>query len=103
MLLHLLWLGLAGFGFGAFFQRSLTAQFDPAFVVDADAFHPSHVADFGYVFGAFYPEIGQLGNMHESVLPGNTSTNAPEFFYRRERRGKKGEGGKKGGGKKGQI
>ena len=59
------WLqSLACFFFSAFFQRRLAGKFYAAFVVDADAFDPNHVADLDHVFGALHSKIGKLGNVH---------------------------------------
>src|SRR2546426_12190702 len=58
---------LPSFCFGAFFQRGFAAEFDAALVVDADTFHPDHVADVRYIFGAFHTEVGQLGNVHKPI------------------------------------
>ena len=40
----------AGFDFTALFQRRFARQLHAALVVDADAFHPDHLADLGHVF-----------------------------------------------------
>src|SRR4051812_37231543 len=48
---------LAGFGSSPFLERGSPTQFHAAFIVDADAFHPDHLADLGNVFGAVHPEI----------------------------------------------
>src|SRR6266446_10283960 len=59
--------GLTRFGFGAFFERCFTRKFHAAFVVDPDALDPNDVANLGNVFGSLYPEIRELGNVHESI------------------------------------
>src|SRR5437588_3965828 len=58
---------LARLGFSAFPQRRFARKLDAALVVDADAFYPDHVANVCNIFGAFHPEVRQLGNVHEPV------------------------------------
>ena len=66
--------------------RSLSAalrlKFHAAFVVDADAFHPDHLADFRDVFRSFDAEIRQLGNVHEAVFAREDFDEGAEFFDR---------------------
>src|SRR5215468_10153722 len=59
---------LSSFLLSAFFQRRLARKFYAAFVVDADAFDPNHIADLDDVLGAFHSKIGELGNVHQSVF-----------------------------------
>jgi hypothetical protein len=47
-------------GFGALSQCGFAREFHAAFVVDPDAFHPNHLANFGDVFGALNTEVRQL-------------------------------------------
>src|SRR6476660_1585105 len=74
--------GLAGFGGGAFLERGFPAQFHAAFVVDADALHPDHLADLGDVFGTIDAEIGQLGNVNEAILAREHFDERAEIFDR---------------------
>src|SRR5438477_2235477 len=71
---------LARFRFGAFFQSGFARELYAAFVVDADAFDPNHVADVRHIFGALYPEVGQLGNMDETVSARENFDKGAEFF-----------------------
>src|SRR4029079_12999656 len=63
------WLqSLACFFFSAFFQRRLAGKLYAAFVVDADAFDPNHVANLDHVLSALHSKIGKLGNVHQAVF-----------------------------------
>ena len=73
---------LACFFFSAFFQRGFARKFYAAFVVDADAFHPDHVAHLGHVFGSVHAEIRQLGNVDEAVLAREHFDERAELFDR---------------------
>src|SRR6266404_1544753 len=72
---------LTGFRFGAFFQGRFTRKFYTAFVFNPDAFHPDHVPDFDDVFSAFYAEVGQLGNVDETILARQDLDECAELFY----------------------
>src|SRR5437773_1377983 len=72
---------LAGLGFGAFSQRGFARQLDPSFVIDADAFHPDHVANVCNVFRTFHTEVRQLGNVHEPVPAWKYFDERAELFY----------------------
>src|SRR2546428_9352591 len=67
--------------FGAFFQGGFAAEFDAAFVVDADAFYPDHVANVCNVFGAFHTEVRELGNVHKPVPAWEYFDERAELFY----------------------
>src|SRR3954469_19058840 len=56
------------FGFGAFLERGFAAQFHAAFVVDADAFDPNHLADFCDVFSLVDAEICELADENEGIF-----------------------------------
>src|SRR5438270_13928712 len=73
---------LAGLGFGALFQRGFARQLHSSFVIDADAFYPNDVADLRHVFRSFYPEIGQLGNVHQSIFARENFDECPKFLGR---------------------
>src|SRR5882757_3132756 len=77
------WLqSLACFFFSAFFQRRLARKFYAAFVVDADAFDPNHVANLDHVFGAVHSKIGKLGNVHQAVFAWENFNKRPELLRR---------------------
>src|SRR5213595_3412285 len=73
---------LTGLSFGAFFQRGFARELDSSFVIDADAFYPNDVADLRHVFRSFYPEIGQLGNVHQSIFARENFDECPKFLGR---------------------
>src|SRR5260370_30227541 len=72
---------LAGFGFGALFQRGFARKFYSALVVNTDAFDPDHVTNFRNIFRSFYPEICQLGNVDEAVPARENFDECAEFFH----------------------
>src|SRR5438105_12619655 len=72
---------LSGLRFGAFFERGFARKLDPAFVVDADAFDPDHVADFCDVLRSFDAEIRKLGNVDEAVLAWENFDKGAELFH----------------------
>ncbi len=74
----------AGFDFTALLQRRFARQLHSALVVDADAFHPDHLADLGDVFRPINSEIGQLGNVNEAVLARENFDKGAEFFDRND-------------------
>ena len=66
----------------ALFERGFARKFHAAFVVDADAFDPDHVANFDDVFGPFHAKIRQLGDVDEAVLARENFDERAEFFHR---------------------
>lgn len=58
-------------------ERGFPAQFHAALVVDADAFHPDHLAHLRDVFRAIDAEIRQLGNVDETIFPREHFNEAP--------------------------
>src|SRR5690349_22409822 len=77
------WLqGLTCFHFSAFFQRCLPGKFYAAFVVDADAFDPNHVANLDHVLGSLHSKIRELGNMNQSVFARKNFNKRPELLSR---------------------
>src|SRR4030095_13395790 len=75
---------LACFFFSAFFQRRLARKLNAAFVVDADAFDPNHVADLDHILGALHPKIGELRNVHQAVFAGENFDKRPELLRRND-------------------
>src|SRR5438477_2965269 len=73
---------LAGFGFGAFFQRGLARKFYATLVVNTDAFDPDHVTNFRDIFRSFDPEICQLRDVDETVPARENLDECAEFFHR---------------------
>src|SRR5437763_1264028 len=57
-----------GLSRGTFFQSRFAAQFDPAFVIDPDAFDPDHFTHLGHVLGSIDSKISQLGDMDQTVF-----------------------------------
>src|SRR5437762_641151 len=68
--------------FVAFFHGCFARQFDPAFVVDADALDPDFVTDLDDVLSLFDAEVGQFADVHEAVLTGEDFDKASEFLDR---------------------
>src|SRR4029077_7433531 len=60
--------GLSGFFFGPLLERGFARKFYSAFVVDADAFYPDHVADFDNVFSSFNAALRPLRNVNEAIF-----------------------------------
>src|SRR5262249_5308984 len=71
---------LSRFLLSAFFQRRLARKFYAAFVFDADAFDPNHIADLDYVFCTFQWKIRELGNVHQSVFARENFDKRPELL-----------------------
>src|SRR5438105_14413929 len=72
---------LSDLRFGAFFERGFARKLDPAFVVDADAFDPDHVADFCDVVRSFDAEIRKLGSVDEDVLAAGHCDHRANLFH----------------------
>src|SRR5256885_365599 len=70
----------AGFNFTALLEGGFARKFDATFVVDADAFYPNHFADLRDILDTADPEIGQLGNMHETVFAREHFDKRAELF-----------------------
>src|SRR5205814_2917277 len=49
-------------------------------VCSSDLFHPDHVANFNHVFGPFHSEVGQLRNVHQTVLARQHFDECAELF-----------------------
>src|SRR6266481_9344891 len=73
---------LACFLLSAFFQGCLARELYAAFVVDADAFDPNHIADLDHVLGALHPKIGKLGNVHQAVFTWENFNKRPKLLSR---------------------
>ena len=71
---------MADGGFVALFHRGFAAQFDAAFIVDADALDPDHVAHLDHVLGAVHAEVGEFADVAEAVLAGQDFDEAAEFL-----------------------
>ena len=67
-------------GFVAIFHRSAAAEFDAAFVIDANAFHPDDVAYVDHVGDEVHAEVGQFGNVAEAVFARKDFDESAEFF-----------------------
>jgi len=57
-------------GFVAVFHRGLAAEFDAAFVVNTDALDPDGVAHFHNVFDFVHTEVGEFGDVAETIFAG---------------------------------
>lgn len=64
----------------AFRHRCATREFDAAFLIDAEAFHPDLIAEFDDVFGLLDAEVGEFADMDEAVLAGQELDERAKVF-----------------------
>src|SRR4030095_3612737 len=70
--------------FAACCEGGFARELHSPLVVDADAFHPDHFADFRHVFRAIDAEIRQFGNVHQTILAREDLDEGTEFFDRND-------------------
>ena len=71
--------GLLGFDLD---EGVLAGEVPAALLVDLHELDPHHVAHLAGVLHLLDALVGQLGDMHQTILPGAISTKAPKFIRR---------------------
>jgi len=74
----------ASLDFAALLEGRFARELHSPLVVDADTFHPDHLANLGDVFGPVYSEISQLGNVDKSIFARENLHESTEFFDRND-------------------
>ena len=64
----------------AILHSCFAAEFDAALVVNADAFDPDGVADFDNVLDFVHAELGEFGDVAESIFARKNLDEGAEFF-----------------------